>query len=127
MADLERIATRDAPQAIGPYSQGIRAGGFVFVSGQIPLDPVTGALAAESIEDQTDRVLAAVEAILRAAGTSLDRVVKTTVYLQDLSDFPRMNEVYARRFGDARPARATVEVAALPKGVRIEIDAVALA
>lgn len=127
MADLERIQTDGAPQAIGPYSQGIRAGGFVYVSGQIPLDPATGKLAAESIDDQTDRVLASVEAILRAAGTSMDRVVKTTVYLTDLSDFPRVNEVYARRFGSARPARATVEVAALPKGVRIEIDAVALA
>lgn len=127
MENLERIQTDGAPQAIGPYSQGIRAGGFVYVSGQIPLDPATGALAAESIEDQTDRVLSSVEAILAAAGTSMGRVVKTTVYLTDLSDFPRMNEVYARRFGAARPARATVQVAALPKGVRIEIDAVALA
>ena len=127
MAELDPIQTPNAPQAIGPYSQGIRAGGFVFVSGQIPLDPATGELAAESIEDQTERVLTSLGAVLEAAGTSMDRVVKTTVYLSDLTEFPRMNEVYARVFGKARPARATVEVAALPKGVRIEIDAVALA
>lgn len=125
MGDLEKIQTADAPQAIGPYTQAIRAGGFVFVSGQIPLDPSTGALAGESIEDQTERVLRNIRAILEAAGTSMDRVVKTTVFLRDLTEFPRMNEVYARMFGTARPARATVEVSALPKGVRIEIDAIA--
>jgi 2-iminobutanoate/2-iminopropanoate deaminase len=125
MGDLDRIQTADAPQAIGPYTQAIRAGGFVFVSGQIPLDPSTGALAGESIEDQTERVLRNIRAILEAAGTSMDRVVKTTVFLRDLTEFPRMNEVYARMFGTARPARATVEVSALPKGVRIEIDAIA--
>ena len=127
MSDLERIQTENALQAIGPYSQAVRAGGFVFVSGQIPLDPATGTLAAESIEDQTERVLTGLRAILEAAGTSMGRVVKTTVYLVDLSEFPRMNETYARMFGDARPARATVEVSALPKGVRIEIDAIAMA
>lgn len=126
MSGLERIQTPDAPAAIGPYAQAVRAGGFVFVSGQIPLDPAGGALVEGPIEVQADRVLANLRAILEAAGTSMERVVRTTVYLCDLAEFPKLNEVYARHFGAARPARATVQVSALPRGARVEIDAVAL-
>ncbi len=121
------IATANGPAAIGPYSQAIKANGFVFVSGQIPLDPATMQLVEGGIAQQTERVLKNLQAILAAAGTSLDRAVKTTVFLKDMGEFAAMNEVYARFFPSAPPARATVEVARLPKDVRVEIDVVALA
>jgi 2-iminobutanoate/2-iminopropanoate deaminase len=123
----EVIATPNAPQAIGPYSQAIRANGFVFVSGQIPLDPATGQIVEGGVAEQTGRVLASLEAVLKAAGSALDQVVRTTVYLKDMGEFAAMNEVYARFFPREAPARATVEVARLPKDVRVEIDAIALA
>jgi len=123
----EVIATPNAPQAIGPYSQAIRTNGFVFVSGQIPLDPATGQIVEGGVAEQTERVLANLEAILKAAGSALDQVVRTTVYLKDMGEFVAMNEVYARFFPREAPARATVEVARLPKDVRVEIDAIALA
>jgi 2-iminobutanoate/2-iminopropanoate deaminase len=121
------IASAGAPAAIGPYSQAIRAGGLVFVSGQIPLDPATGQVAAGGIAAQAELVLESLRAILEASGSGMDRVVKTTVYLTDLGGFPAVNEVYARYFPQAPPARATVQVAALPRGAGIEIEAVALA
>lgn len=123
---MKRIETASAPAAIGPYSQGIVAGGLIWVSGQIPIDPASGTVLTGSVAEQTDRVLSNVEAILVAAGSSLAGVIRTTVYLADMAAFSEMNEVYARRFGDHRPARATVEVAALPKGAAVEIDAIAL-
>ncbi len=119
------ISTPAAPAAIGPYSQAVRAGDFLFVSGQIPLDPSTGALAGGDVRAQTRRVLENVAAILGAAGASMPQVVKTTVYLADMADFPAMNEVYATFFSGAAPARATVQVSRLPRDVRVEIDAVA--
>ncbi len=121
----EAISTPDAPGAIGPYSQAIRAGGFLFVSGQIPLDPTTGGLVGGTIADQTDRVLQNLGAILAAAGASFDRVVKTTVYLADMSEFAAMNDVYGRYFPAPAPARATIQAARLPRDVRVEIDLVA--
>jgi 2-iminobutanoate/2-iminopropanoate deaminase len=120
------VATDGAPKAIGPYSQGIDTGALVFVSGQIPLDPATGQMVSGGIAEQTERVLKNVEAILKASGLTLNHVAKTTVYLTDLGEFAAMNEVYARHFPKDAPARATVQVAALPKGARIEIDAIAL-
>ena|ERR1700692_848419 len=122
----EVIATPKAPQAIGPYSQAVRANGFVFVSGQIPLDPATGQIVAGGVAQQTDQALNNLEAILQAAGSGLDKVVRTTVYLKDMGEFAAMNEVYALFFPLNAPARATVEVARLPKDVRVEIDAIAL-
>jgi 2-iminobutanoate/2-iminopropanoate deaminase len=122
----EPISTPGAPGAIGPYSQAIRAGGFLFVSGQIPLDPATGTLVGGSIADQTDRVLQNLGAILTAAGLSFDRVVKTTVYLADMAEFAAMNEVYGRYFPSPAPARATVQAARLPRDVRVEIDLIAV-
>ena len=122
----EIIRTEDAPQAIGPYSQAIRAGGFVFASGQIPLDPKTGEFVAGGISEQTEQVLRNLSAVLEAAGTSLARVVKTTVFLADMSDFAAMNEVYGRYFKGDAPARSTVEAAGLPRGARVEIEASAL-
>jgi 2-iminobutanoate/2-iminopropanoate deaminase len=119
------IATPNAPAAIGPYSQAISIHGFVFLSGQIPLDPATGELVVGGIEEQTQRVLQNLVAVLEAAGSSLSEVVKTTVYLKDMSEFATMNEVYGRFFTDNPPARATVEVARLPKDVRVEIDCIA--
>jgi len=121
------IATKDGPAAIGPYSQAIRANGFVFVSGQIALDPVTNTLVTGDVAFQTDRVLKNVAGILSAAGTGLDKVVRTTVFLKNMGDFAAMNEVYARYFHTAPPARSTVEVARLPKDVLVEIDVIALA
>jgi len=123
----EVISTAKAPKAIGPYSQAIRANGFVFVSGQIPFDPETGELVGGDVAQQTMRVLENLKAILEAAGSSLDHVVKTGVFLKDMNDFAAMNEVYARYFPKNPPARATVEVARLPRDVRVEIDLVALA
>lgn len=119
------VATTTAPAAIGPYSQAVIAGGFLFVSGQIPLDPATGALVSGSIADETRRVFDNLKAILEAAGATFDNVVKTTVYLSDMADFSAMNAVYATYFSDPAPARATVQAAALPKGVRVEIDLIA--
>jgi 2-iminobutanoate/2-iminopropanoate deaminase len=122
----ERIQTENAPAAIGPYSQAIKAGGFVFVSGQIPIDPRTGELVAGGIAEQSERVLKNVSAVLEAAGSSLDQVVKTTVFLADMKEFSAMNEVYATFFTGTPPARATVAAAGLPRDVRVEIEAVAL-
>jgi 2-iminobutanoate/2-iminopropanoate deaminase len=127
MTEREVIVSAGAPVAIGPYSQAIRAGGLVFVSGQIPLDPVTGQVVEGGISVQTARVLDSLRAILDASGSGLERVVKTTVFLVDLGTFTEVNEVYARFFPHAPPARSTVQVAALPRGVGIEIEAVALA
>jgi 2-iminobutanoate/2-iminopropanoate deaminase len=119
------ISTHLAPAAIGPYSQAIRSGSLVFVSGQIPLDPQTGNIVEGDAAVQTARVLQNLSAILEAAGSSLGQVLKTTVYLRDLADFAMMNEVYARFFDDTPPARATVEVARLPRNVSVEIDLIA--
>ena len=122
----ESIRTEQAPQAIGPYSQAIRAGDLLFLSGQVGLDPATGALVEGGLEAETTRALQNLEAVLRAAGAGLDRVVRTTVFLIDLGDFAAMNAIYARAFGDNRPARSTVQVSALPRGARVEIDAIAM-
>jgi 2-iminobutanoate/2-iminopropanoate deaminase len=121
------VATKDAPQAIGPYSQAIRASGFVFTSGQIALDPATQQVAAGGVAVQTERVLRNLAAVLEAAGSGLDKVVKSTVFLKDMNDFAAMNEVYGKHFNGAAPARSTVEVARLPKDVLVEIDVIALA
>jgi 2-iminobutanoate/2-iminopropanoate deaminase len=120
------VRTPDAPGAIGPYSQASVADGLVYTAGQIALDPATGEIVEGGIEAQTTRVLENLAAILRAAGSDLSQVVKTTVYLVDMNDFPAMNEVYTHAFGEHRPARATVAVSALPKGVQVEIDAIAV-
>lgn len=125
MADLVTVHTDSAPKAIGPYSQAITAGELVFTAGQIPIDPATGELLQGDVAQQTDLVMRNLRAILEAAGTSLGRVVKTTVFLADLQDFGAMNEVYGRHFGEHRPARSTVQVARLPRDVRVEIDAIA--
>ena len=122
---LKTIATEQAPRAIGPYSQAVIWQGLAFLSGQIPLDPATNQIVEGDIAAQTERVLENLKAVLEACGSSLARVLKTTVYLKDLAEFPRMNEVYARYFPHNPPARATVEVARLPRDVRVEIDAVA--
>jgi 2-iminobutanoate/2-iminopropanoate deaminase len=122
----ERIQTENAPAAIGPYSQAIKAGGFVFVSGQIPIDPQTGQFVAGGIAEQTARVLKNLQAVLEAAGSSLGQVVKTTVFLADMKEFSGMNEVYATFFPEPPPARATVAAAGLPRDARVEIEAVAL-
>jgi len=121
------IATDTAPKAIGPYSQAVRSAGLLFLAGQIPLDPATGQLVEGDIAKQTERVLENIKSILAAAGSSLDRVVKTTVFLKDINDFAAMNEVYGRYFGQNPPARSTVEAARLPRDARVEIDAIALA
>ncbi len=120
------ISTSQAPAAIGPYSQAIRAGGLVFCSGQIALDPATGELVPGGVEAETRRVLANLDAVLEAAGASWSTVVRTTIYLVDMADFPIVNRLYGERVPEAPPARATVAVAALPRGARVEIDAVAL-
>lgn len=114
-----------APKAIGPYSQAIESDGWLFLSGQVAIDPATGQVVDGGVEEQTDRVIRNLQAVLEAAGGALQSVVKTTVYLKDLDDFARMNETYARFFKDRPPARATVEVSRLPRDVRVEIDAVA--
>ena len=121
------IATPYAPQAIGPYSQAIRANGFIFVSGQIATDPATGNIVTGGTAEQTDRVMKNLTAILAAADSHMEKVVKSTVYLKNMSDFALMNEMYGKYFPAAPPARATVEVARLPKDVLVEIDVVALA
>jgi 2-iminobutanoate/2-iminopropanoate deaminase len=122
----KQVLTDKAPKAIGPYSQGIIANGFVFCSGQIPIDPATGELNQGTIEDQTRQVLKNVSAVLEAAGSSLDEAVKVTVFLQDMNDFAKMNAVYAEFFKAPNPARAAVQVARLPRDVKIEIEAIAL-
>ena len=122
---VKTIQTAEAPAAIGPYSQAVIANGFLFTAGQIALDPTTGSLIGGGIAEQTERVLANLSAILGAAGASWEDVVKTTVFLRNMADFPKMNEVYAKRLGMARPARSTVEVSGLPRDVLVEIDAVA--
>jgi len=122
------IQTNDAPKAIGPYSQAIRAGGLLFCSGQIPLDPKSGDMVgASDVKAQTKRVMENLGAVLRAGGASFSSVVKTTIYLADLADFGTVNEIYGGYFTESPPARATVQVAALPKGALVEIDAIAVA
>ena len=120
------VSTSDAPGAVGPYVQGVRAGDFLFVSGQVALDPATGTLVEGGVDAQTERVLKNVRAILEAGGSSLDRVVKCGVFLTDMNDFEVMNRVYASFFGDAKPARVTVEVSRLPRNAKVEIDAIAI-
>lgn len=120
------ISTSNAPGAIGPYSQAVVAGGFVFVSGQIPTDPQTGEFVSQNIAEQTEQVLKNLQAVLEAAGSGLENVVKTGVFLADMNDFAAMNEVYARYFTAQFPARATVQAGRLPKDARVEIDAVAV-
>jgi 2-iminobutanoate/2-iminopropanoate deaminase len=120
------VHTDRAPAAIGPYSQGVIANGLLFTAGQIALDPASGQVVAGGIAEQTERVMTNLNAVLESAGTSWANVVKTTVFLQDMRDFPTVNEVYARMVGDARPARSTVSVAGLPRGVLVEIEAVAI-
>jgi 2-iminobutanoate/2-iminopropanoate deaminase len=122
---LRAVQTDRAPAAIGAYSQAVAANGFLFTAGQIALDPATGQVVAGDVTAQTERVLANLGAVLEAAGTSWSAVVKTTVFLHDMNDFPAMNQVYARVLGTARPARTTVQAAALPRGVLVEIDAIA--
>jgi len=123
----QSISSDLAPRAIGPYSQAVRAGGWLFCSGQIPLDPVSGELVSGGISEQTEQVMANLREVLKAAGLGFDQVVKTTIYLADLADFAVVNGIYGRFFPDCPPARATVQVAALPKGARVEIDAIACA
>ena len=118
--------TEQAPAAIGPYSQGVIAGNLLFTAGQIALDPATGQIVPGDVTAQTERVMRNLTAVLESAGTGWPDVVKTTVYLMDMADFPRVNEVYGRMIGEARPARSTVQVAGLPRGVLVEIDAVAV-
>ena len=122
----ETISTDKGPKAIGPYSQAVKANGLIFTAGQIPFDPATGELVNGDITLQTARVLENLKAIVEAAGSSLDHVVKTTVYLKDMGDFAAMNEVYARYFSAKPPARSTVEVSRLPRDVRVEIDIIAI-
>lgn len=123
---MKIVQTPEAPKAIGPYSQAVVAGGFVFCCGQGPIDPATGQIVGSDVAAQTERVLKNLEAVLKAAGSSLSRVVKTTVYLKDLNEFKRMNEVYARFFPQNPPARATIEAARLPLDTLVEIDAIAV-
>ncbi len=122
----EIVSTENAPGAIGPYSQAIKAGGMVFCSGQIPIDPATGEFVSDVVAEQTEQVLKNLGEVLKAAGTSLDNVVKTTVFLADMNDFVEMNEVYGRFFTDNKPARATVQAARLPRDARVEIDCIAV-
>lgn len=123
----EVISTEKAPGAIGPYSQAIKAGGMVFCSGQIPIDPATGEFVSDDVAEQTEQVFKNLIAVLEAAGSGLENVVKTTVFLADMNDFGAMNEVYGRYFTSNKPARATVQAARLPKDARVEIECIALA
>lgn len=123
---MDVIRTPNAPEAIGPYSQAIRTGNFLFLSGQIPLDPATMQVVEGGIQAQTEQVFENMKGVLAAAGASLNQVVKTTVFLADMGEFTPMNEVYARHFGEHRPARSTVQAAGLPKGVSVEIEAIAV-
>lgn len=124
-AVLQIIATGDAPAAIGPYAQAVKAAGLVYTSGQIPLDPESMEVVAGGITEQTERVMTSLSAVLSAAGSSMDRVIKTTCFVTDLGDFAAFNEVYGRHFGTHRPARSTVQVAALPRGVKLEVECIA--
>lgn len=123
----EIINTEKAPAAIGPYSQAVRCGDFVFTSGQIPINPETGELVAGGIREQAEQVIKNLEAVLEAAGSSLDKVIKTTVFIKDMNEFAALNEVYSGFFSSSLPARSTVEVARLPKDVQVEIEAIAMA
>ncbi len=122
----EIISTSKAPSAIGPYSQGVKVGNLVFISGQIPIDPITGNIVEGGIKEQTSRVIENIKAILESIGGNLSNVVKTTVFMVDLSEFSAMNEVYKEYFSEKPPARSTVQVAALPRNVKIEIEAIAI-
>ncbi|MBI2931895.1 MAG: RidA family protein [Planctomycetes bacterium] len=122
----EIIRSSKAPAPIGPYSQAVRAGGFIFVSGQVSIDPATGQVVADDVASQTRRAIESLRAILDAAGSSLEKIVKTTLYLRDMNDFAKVNEVYAAFFVKDPPARATIQAAALPKGLAVEIDAIAV-
>lgn len=124
---MDYVATESAPKAIGPYSQAVKANGLVYTSGQIALDPATGELVQGSFEDQVHRVFRNLEAVLREAGSSFDRVLKATVYVTDLANFQALNGIYASYFGDHKPARTTIQASGLPKGGAVEIDLVALA
>lgn len=123
---MQVIVTDKAPAAIGPYSQAVKAGGLLFCSGQIALDPVSGEMLQGTVEEETRQVMENLRGVLEAAGTGFERVVKTTIYLTDMADFPAVNQVYASFFDELKPARATVGVAALPRGARVEVEAVAL-
>ena len=122
----EAVYTKNAPEAIGPYSQAVKAGGFLYVSGQLPVDPATGAFAGEDIKAQTEQSLKNIQAILAEAGLTMDSVVKTTVFLKDMGEFSAMNEIYSSYFTGVCPARAAVQVACLPKDARVEIEAIAV-
>jgi len=122
----EIVSTGDAPKAVGPYSQAVKCGGFLFCSGQIPLDPATGKLVEGGIREQTERTLKNLEAVLTAGGSGLDTVAKTTVYLLDMGEFQEMNDVYGSFFQGTQPARVTVQVSKLPAGARVEIDAIGI-
>lgn len=122
----EIISTENAPGAIGPYSQAVKTGNMIFVSGQIPIDPATGEFVSGDVAEQSEQVLKNLSAVLEAAGSSLNNVVKTTVFLADMNDFAVMNEIYAKYFGDNKPARATVQAARLPRDARVEIDCIAI-
>ena len=124
---MDIISTDRAPQALGPYSQAIRANGFIFCSGQIPIDPAAGAVVATTAADQARQAITNLQKVLEAAGSGLDKVVKTTVFLGDMNDFVAVNAVYAELFGDTKPARSCVQAARLPKDVKIEIEAIAVA
>ena len=124
---MDIISTDRAPQALGPYSQAIRANGFIFCSGQIPIDPAAGAVVATTAEDQARQAITNLRHVLEAAGSGLDKVVKTTVFISDMNDFAVVNGVYAELFGDTKPARSCVQAARLPKDVKIEIEAIAQA
>ena len=126
MNDIETISTPDAPAALGPYSQALRANGVIYCSGQIPLDPKTGQIVEGGIEAQTRRVLANLRAVLRAAGSDFDWLLQTTVYLTDMNEFATVNAICAELYGDAKPTRSCVQVAALPRGAKIKIDAIAI-
>jgi 2-iminobutanoate/2-iminopropanoate deaminase len=126
MATKETISTENAPGAIGPYSQAVKTGNLVFCSGQIPIDPETGDFVSGGVGEQTDQVLRNLSAVLKAAGTSLGDVVKTTVFLADMNDFTAMNEIYTKYFDENKPARATVQAARLPRDARVEIDCIAV-
>ena len=123
---MQLIATKHAPGAIGPYSQAVVANGFIYSAGQIALDPATGQVVEGGIQEQTARVMANLKAVLEASGSSFAKVVKTTVFLVDMADFTEMNEIYGKAFGDHKPARSTVAVSGLPRGVRVEIEVVAV-
>ena len=122
---MEVISTENAPKALGPYSQAIKANGMIYCSGQIPIDPAVNAVTAETIEDQTKQAITNLKNVLEKAGSSLSKVVKTTVFISDMNEFARLNVVYAELFGDTKPARSCVQVARLPKDVKIEIEAIA--